>query len=153
MQIRREWMSNAAWPRGQALLAQGDWSWFDLAEGEPAGVYLCGPAVLGPWLSRTAVLRKGQVLAQGGTLLVPVRLDPEGYSRWFPTFVGTLRAEGAGNGTALVLEGDYVPPMGPAGELIDRLLLHRLAESSLDWLLEQIAEALVIEGRRARVPA
>jgi hypothetical protein len=38
--------------------------------------------------------------------------------------------------------GRYVPPLGPLGREVDRMLLHRLAEASVRALLSRVVERL-----------
>ncbi len=42
--------------------------------------------------------------------------------------------------TQLELEGDYEPPFGALGSAIDAVLGHRIAEASIDRLLQDVLE-------------
>ena len=49
--------------------------------------------------------------------------------------LGSTRAQ-------LTFRGSYDPPLGPVGEVLDRALLHRVAESSVKAFMDRIANAL-----------
>jgi hypothetical protein len=48
--------------------------------------------------------------------------------------------------TRLSLEATYQPPLGPVGRVIDRVLLGRVAESTVKNWVDQLAEALISES-------
>ncbi len=55
--------------------------------------------------------------------------------------------------TQLSMSARYVPPLGLVGRVIDRAVLHRVAEATLKDFLDQVAEALEIQAREGRSPA
>ncbi len=150
MHVRRELEAAVPWLASRRLLEDGNWSWFDLGESNEKHAFLTGTLRDTVALHRAAVFRRGTAMPLGSSLAVPIRLDAEQHREWFPTFAGHLEASSTEGGTMLVVEGEYVVPVGPAGELIDRLLLHSIAESSLSSLLSRIAAGLLFAaGQRA----
>jgi hypothetical protein len=62
---------------------------------------------------------------------------------------GTLHADPYGpQSTRLTLNARYDPPMGALGKLIDRALMHRLAQSTMDDFVIRLAATLTDELRR-----
>jgi hypothetical protein len=69
-------------------------------------------------------------------------------TRWLPNFHGTLRVHIAPQvKTALSIEGWYAPPFGIFGKLFDRVLGRKLAQKTVESLLDQIAERMENEQR------
>jgi hypothetical protein len=71
-----------------------------------------------------------------------LRWSPKGGGP-FPNFNGflTLRAEGAGR-CAMILEGDYEPPLGLIGEVFDAALGRRIAHATALELLRRLKSAM-----------
>jgi len=55
--------------------------------------------------------------------------------------------------TSISFMGRYVPPLGPLGREVDRMLLHRLAEASVRALLARVAERFSDGAAQARLQA
>jgi hypothetical protein len=69
-------------------------------------------------------------------------------THWLPNFHGTLRVRIAPHVRAeLFVEGWYAPPFGLFGMLFDRVLGHKLAQKTVESLLDQIAERMESEQR------
>ncbi len=66
----------------------------------------------------------------------------------FPTFKGslTLHAEPGGR-CFLSLTGDYEPPFGPAGQVFDMALGHRIAQETARELLRRIKDVMEESAR------
>jgi len=60
--------------------------------------------------------------------------------RWsaFPSFRGLATVRPQSQGSILSLEGTYEPPGGLAGGLFDRLIGKRLADGTMDHLLDRL---------------
>jgi len=60
--------------------------------------------------------------------------------RWsaFPSFRGLATVRPQSPGSILALEGSYEPPGGLAGQIFDRLIGGRLANSTMDHLLDRL---------------
>jgi hypothetical protein len=63
-------------------------------------------------------------------------------SRWLPNFNGVLRMRIEGLRTRVLLQGDYLPPLGRIGALLDRLVGRRLARLTAAELIDRLARAL-----------
>jgi hypothetical protein len=81
----------------------------------------------------------------------------------FPVLDADLRLASAGDqATALAMAGVYRPPLGPLGEALDRVILHRVADATIRnfavWVAAQImgqpgaAEATAANGAGASPP-
>jgi hypothetical protein len=73
----------------------------------------------------------------------------------FPTMVATLSIYPlTPTETQLEIEGEYLPPMGTLGEVIDAAVGHRLAEASVTRFVQEVAgwlrEELALTGAQAR---
>jgi hypothetical protein len=69
-------------------------------------------------------------------------------TKWLPNFHGTLRVRIAPRvHAALSIEGWYAPPFGFFGMLFDRILGRKLAQKTVESLLDQIAERMESEER------
>lgn len=66
---------------------------------------------------------------------------PEG-TAIFPTFEGILIVRSANGASTIELEGTYTPPFGPAGQVFDAAIGHRLAESTARELLKDLKAAV-----------
>ncbi len=77
-------------------------------------------------------------------LVVPLRWEATGPPSLFPRMDADLiLVDSAGFGSELTFRGQYSPPLGQLGELIDRLLLHRLADATGRQFLDVTARAIV----------
>jgi hypothetical protein len=84
-------------------------------------------------------------------VLLPLRLHSRDHRRLFPTLAGSLDAAWLGPGhTYLALCLTYDPPLGLAGLAADRALLHRVAETVAQRLLETIAGELLVRAECVR---
>ena len=75
--------------------------------------------------------------------LIRISWTPEG-GIVFPTFSGTLVVRGEADPTrsSLELDGYYQPPLGATGELFDEAIGHRMAQSTVRELLEDIKRSM-----------
>ncbi|MGA9775093.1 MAG: hypothetical protein WBU92_04140 [Candidatus Dormiibacterota bacterium] len=94
-------------------------------------------------------LRLGPALRTPGRAVLPVTWVATGAQSLFPAFEGELELGALGRQwTQLVISVNYRPPLGPLGQTIDRLALHRLAEATIKDFLDRTGEALT--GEQAR---
>jgi hypothetical protein len=56
-------------------------------------------------------------------------------------FVGSLHADGS----ELRLEGEYAPPGGGIGLLIDQTFLQYFARRTANWFLDRVAEEVSVQ--------
>lgn len=74
---------------------------------------------------------------------VQVRWEPAADSHAVPTISADLEVEPVDSERTLVsMLGLYEPPLGKVGDAIDRLAMHRVAESALRRVFDRIVEAL-----------
>jgi hypothetical protein len=84
----------------------------------------------------------------------PLRWRASGATGLFPAMVAELEFTPMGTSmTSISFMGRYVPPLGPLGREVDRMLLHRLAEASVRALLSRVVERFSGATAPARVPA
>ncbi|MGH9114912.1 MAG: hypothetical protein ACRDWW_03690 [Acidimicrobiales bacterium] len=110
-----------------------------------------GPAGWPAVFSKTMEIRSGPLRYYGDSALIPFSwVAPEGESL-FPRLDADLEVAPFGSGqTQLVLRARYAPPGGALGRGLDRVLLHRLAESTLRAFLTGICTTL--DGQAAGSP-
>jgi len=77
-----------------------------------------------------------------GTQVLPLWWEAAEQPWLFPTFEGGLEVRPDDGGTELRLEGRYRPPLGAAGDLVNRTILNRAASVSLESLLDRLSERL-----------
>jgi hypothetical protein len=110
-----------------------------------------GLEVGGHEIGRRAKLEVRAPMTADRVVLLPLSLRVEDYRRLFPSLEGSLDAAWLGPGrTHLALTATYDPPLGVLGRVVDRALLHRVAEAVAQRFLEAIARELTI--RRADSP-
>lgn len=116
---------------------------------------LDAPATVGP--RRTALLHK-QVLAHVGppsprrwTSVSRMRWTPMGRGAGlFPVLHAALAVTAIDETSCLLtVAGEYVPPLGRVGAVMDRAGLQRVAASTLDNFAGAIARALAQESKEA----
>lgn len=66
---------------------------------------------------------------------------PEG-TGVFPTFEGILIVRADNGNSSIELDGTYTPPFGPAGQVFDATIGHRIAESTARELLKDLKAAV-----------
>jgi hypothetical protein len=112
------------------------------------GIARIGPAGPLPGLSRLVRVRVTEPVQRGAVTQLALRWEALGASeRLFPVLDAdiTLIPDGD-DGTLIGLQGVYRPPAGPAGEILDRIILHRIAAATIRSFLRRIAAALEDPG-------
>ncbi len=104
-----------------------------------------GPARTPDRLQRTVELAVGAVRHSGDATLVGFSWESDGVlGGLFPHFDGDLEVAPFGpDATELSVRGRYDPPGGSVGRNLDRMMLHRLAESTVRAFLGGLAARLV----------
>jgi hypothetical protein len=75
--------------------------------------------------------------------LVPPRWRAAGARRLFPELEADLEIAPLGQDrTQLSISARYRPPMGAVGRVLDRALLHRVAEATIKDFLDRVGEVL-----------
>lgn len=77
------------------------------------------------------------------SVCVPITWKATGAESLFPRLDADLIVAAVGDQmTQITLRGSYKPPLGPVGELLDRALLHHLAEACVKNFMDRIQAAL-----------
>ena len=96
-----------------------------------------------PAVAKTVRLEVGEPVGEDGTMLLPVVWEATGTPGLFPRMEAEVVLAALGPAlTQLSLRGSYRPPLGPIGRVLDRALLHRVAEASVKGFVDRIARAL-----------
>lgn len=94
-------------------------------------------------LSKEAWVQLGEPEALKRGVLIPIRIQVTGAPMLFPTLEGEIEIAAIGGElTQLTLRGNYRPPIGAIGDAIDKVLLHRVVESSIKHFVEAMAKSL-----------
>jgi hypothetical protein len=102
-----------------------------------------GPTVAGRSIGVPVEVRLGPRWTRGGAVAVPIRWESAVLGGLFPVLDGTLVFSRLGeDSTRLELEASYRPPLDAFGELLDRALLHRVAESTIRSFLRRMADTI-----------
>ena len=104
-----------------------------------------GPSRSPDLLQRTVEVSVGPVRHSGEATLVAFSWESDGVlGALFPHFDGDLELAPFGlDATELTVRGRYDPPGGSVGHKLDRVVLHRLAESTVRAFLGGIASRLL----------
>lgn len=94
-------------------------------------------------IAKEIVVQLGKPRISSHGLAIPVTWRATGAQSLFPKLEGELEAKAVpGDGTVLNLRASYDPPFGWVGDLLDRLLLGRIAHLTVaDWV-SQVASAI-----------
>jgi hypothetical protein len=88
-------------------------------------------------------LTVGAPIKGPGRLTIPLSWTAEGSTALFPKMDADLMLATLGpNASQLSLRGSYTPPMGAVGRALDRMLMHRVAESSVKGFVDRIADSI-----------
>lgn len=90
-------------------------------------------------------LRVGESSASLPTdwLMLPVSWQALGGPPIFPGMEGTLHVQPVGRGlTRLTLNARYDPPLGRLGKLIDRAVMHQVAQLTMSDFVERLGDAI-----------
>ena len=85
----------------------------------------------------------GQAVDRSGSVIIPMDWKATGPEALFPKMSADLVLQPLGPGLVeVVFRGSYEPPLKVLGRLLDRALLHRLAEASAKAFLDQLCRAV-----------
>ncbi|MHB1503740.1 MAG: hypothetical protein ACYCTL_06600 [Acidimicrobiales bacterium] len=130
------------------VLAEGDDAWLDSLAGaavDEEGEHLLNVGLtdggIGP--SKTVRVTTARPTWVGGELMVPVVWSATGVTWLFPVLDVNLVLGTMGNNCSqLAIEGRYDPPLGVAGRILDRSMLHRVAEATIRCFLVKLARSI-----------
>ncbi len=99
-----------------------------------------GPA----WLHTQVLVQSLRPVAKGDATVVPLRWVATGQlTSLLPVFDAGIELNAAGDDTSrLALRGNYRPPLGKVGALIDTAILHTVAQATADAFLTRVDAAL-----------
>jgi hypothetical protein len=85
----------------------------------------------------------GEPYRSASATRLPMTWKATGAQRLFPLLEADLEVAGLGaTRTQLSISARYRPPMGPLGRVLDRALLHRVAEAALKDFLDRVGAAI-----------
>jgi len=114
--------ANVAYRNGEALMAR-----------------LSGPGAV----AKTVLLEMGEPVRSADSTSVPLSWWATGTPGLFPTMEADLIAAAMGPDlTQITFRGTYKPPLGLVGQMLDRAVLHRFAESSVKDFVDRIVAEL-----------
>jgi len=87
---------------------------------------------------KSAVVGLGEPVRDQSGWMVPIEWRAATRAPLFPVFAGYLRL----TARRLELDGQYLPPGGTVGYVLDRLLLHIAANGTGHWLLQKVTAAV-----------
>jgi hypothetical protein len=103
-----------------------------------------GPGTDRPLIAKAVRLEVGAPVRGGETTTVPLAWEASGVPGLFPRMSADLVLAPLGaEMTEVLFRGSYEPPLGMIGSVLDRGLLHRLAEASVKNFVDRIVAALV----------
>lgn len=102
-------------------------------------------ARLGPsdhGIAKTVRLRVGEARRMYGETTIPLIWEATGPRVLFPRMDADLVVSSIGPDlTHVAFRGSYRPPLGPVGRVLDRSLMHRVAESTIKRFVDALAAA------------
>lgn len=100
------------------------------------------PGVFGT-VSKKVVVKLGPVVRAKNTVRIALAWQASSQARLFPVMEGNLTASACGaDRSILEVRAHYRPPLGAAGRLADRALLHLVAAASIRRFAAEVAERL-----------
>lgn len=85
----------------------------------------------------------GRPTGRSGSVIIPMDWKGTGGGALFPVMRGDLVLQPLGHELVqVVFRGSYQPPLGVLGRLLDRAVLHRLAEASAKAFLDQLCRGV-----------
>jgi hypothetical protein len=113
-----------------------------------------GPGIDRRLVAKTVRLEPGTPRRFAQDTTVPIVWEATGARLLFPRMEGDLLVGAMGPElTQLAFRGSYRPPLGALGRVIDRTMLHRVAEASVRGFVERIACALTQSPIAVAAPA
>jgi hypothetical protein len=99
-------------------------------------------------IEKRVVVTAGAPVRMSGRTIVPLAWEATGPGTLFPRLDADLELASLGpERTQLAISATYLPPLGPLGKLVDKALLHRLAEATVKDFLDRLGGALEDEAR------
>ncbi len=126
----QDWLDRAAGKAGE----RGE-----LVYGELGAEF--GRGTTGARLHKRVRMQVGRPERLWDRMVIPLTWEAAGFSGLFPVMDALIELHRKGpDRTRLVFWGRYDPPLGRVGDLVDRLVAHRVAEATVRGLLAAIEE-------------
>ncbi len=107
-----------------------------------------GFPVAGWRVGKQVELELGDPVETASRTWLPIWWKATGAATLFPSLEGELEAAPLGkNLTQIGLSARYKPPFGVVGSTLDRVLLHRIAEATIQDFLQRVAAAVESQSR------
>jgi hypothetical protein len=88
-------------------------------------------------------IRLGRPMGRSGSVIIPMDWKATGVGALFPVMSADLVLQPLGPDLVeVIFRGTYEPPLKGFGRLLDRALLHRVAEASAKAFLDQLCRAV-----------
>ena len=119
-----------------------------------SGLARVGPLDAVPALSRLVAVRFSDMTIHEDCASVAIRWEATGPGgALFPALDADITLSAAGDdATKLTVAGVYRPPLGVLGAGLDRVILHRVAEATIQVFAQDIAAAMTDSALSPRVP-
>jgi hypothetical protein len=99
--------------------------------------------------AKTVRLHSGTPIRERSSIRIPLSWAATGTPRLFPKMTADLTMVPLGDQlTQIRFEGVYQPPLGAVGRMLDRAILHRVAEMSVKDLVDRIVAILEVDSPR-----
>jgi hypothetical protein len=140
----------------EALLhSPGDWVPGLAQDAGARGELLLGEVGFGPprrRVEKRVQITLGSPFRLASKTVLPMTWHATGVETLFPSLEADLEVAALGaSRTQLSVSARYRPPLGPVGRVIDRALLHRVAEATIKDFLDRTGEILLSRGASTAV--
>ncbi|HEX9410276.1 MAG TPA: hypothetical protein VF986_01070 [Actinomycetota bacterium] len=130
----------------ELLESPGDWSTEPARDAEARGEELLAQVGFGPPRARIAKrveLQFGEAVRFPSKTILPMSWKPAGLESLFPRLEADIELGELGpERTQLSISARYTPPLGSLGRVLDRALLHRVAEATVKDFLDRAGQIL-----------
>ncbi len=124
-------------------LSLNEWATDAYRDGERLTARIGLGGVEAPLVAKTVELHLEDRYASTDRVNLSISWTATGPTALFPRMDADLMIQPLGPDlTQLSFQGSYTPPFGVAGVLLDRWVLHRVAEASVKNLVDRVAKAL-----------
>lgn len=131
---------------GTFLRSPQDWLPGLALDAETRGEILLGEVGFGQpghRVEKRVQIELGSPFRLASKTMLPMTWHATGAEPLFPSLEADVEVAALGaNRTQLSISARYRPPLGPVGRVIDRALLHRVAEATIKDFLDRTGEAL-----------
>ena len=128
------------------LNSPGSWSAAPARDAEEQGEKLLAEVGFGPpgaRIDKRVELRFGEPVRFRSKTVLPMSWKPAGLESLFPEMEADIEVGELGHErTQLSISARYTPPFGSLGRVLDRALLHRVAEATIKDFLDRAGQIL-----------